>query len=70
MGTPICALINNLDLKQSDYSHFQTIPRPGHSDFSYHCKYQVNRSSGGGRSSARETIGSVVTGVFASQYLD
>lgn len=48
---------------------FANIPRPGHADYSYLSKYGVKASSGGGRSSARETIGRVIGGAVAKQYL-
>lgn len=45
------------------------IPRPGHADYTYHHKYGVHASSGGGRSSARETIGRVAAGAAVEQWL-
>ena len=56
-------------MKKKDYSSFRNIPRPGHSDFTYLKKYGIKASSGGGRSSARETIGRVIGGALAKQYL-
>ena len=44
-------------------------PRPSHADWSYLLKYGVKASSGGGRSSARETIGRVAAGAIAEKYL-
>jgi chorismate synthase len=45
------------------------MPRPGHADYTYHIKYGVHASSGGGRSSARETIGRVAAGAIAEKWL-
>lgn len=45
------------------------IPRPGHADFTYQIKYGNRASSGGGRSSARETIGRVAAGAIAEKWL-
>lgn len=45
------------------------MPRPGHADYTYHVKYGVHASSGGGRSSARETIGRVAAGAIAEKWL-
>jgi chorismate synthase len=47
----------------------QFIPRPSHADFTYQMKYGVRAASGGGRSSARETIGRVAAGAIAEKYL-
>jgi chorismate synthase len=47
----------------------QNIPRPGHADYTYQVKYGVRASSGGGRSSARETIGRVAAGAVAEKWL-
>ncbi len=45
------------------------MPRPGHADYTYLKKYGVKAESGGGRSSARETIGRVIAGAVAKQFL-
>ena len=52
--------MNNLDHRPHDYSETDLYPRPSHADFTYLEKYGVKASSGGGRSSARETIGGVI----------
>ena len=46
-----------------------TTPRPGHADYTYHHKYGIHAASGGGRSSARETIGRVAAGAAIEQWL-
>ena len=59
LGTPIGMLVRNEDHRPKDYggSTMDLFPRPSHADFTYLEKYGVKASSGGGRSSARETIG-------------
>lgn len=71
LGTPIAMLVRNQDQRPKDYTD-QTLdeyPRPSHADFTYLEKYGVKASSGGGRSSARETIGRVAAGALAEKYL-
>jgi len=69
LGTPIALFVGNKDQRPSDYQNMQSIPRPSHADFTYQVKYGVRASSGGGRSSARETIGRVAAGAIAEKYL-
>ncbi|MCL2790502.1 MAG: chorismate synthase [Desulfobulbus sp.] len=69
LGTPIMLLINNKDQRPRDYSEMSRIPRPSHADFTYQMKYGIRASSGGGRSSARETIGRVAAGAIAEKWL-
>jgi len=57
LGTPIGLLVKNEDQRPHDYSETDLYPRPSHADFTYLEKYGLKASSGGGRSSARETIG-------------
>jgi chorismate synthase len=59
LGTPIAMVVRNEDQRPKDYggSTMDLYPRPSHADFTYLEKYGVKASSGGGRSSARETIG-------------
>jgi chorismate synthase len=59
LGTPIGMLVRNEDQRPKDYggSTMDLYPRPSHADFTYLEKYGIKASSGGGRSSARETIG-------------
>lgn len=71
LGTPIAMLVRNQDQRPKDYTD-QTLdeyPRPSHADFTYLEKYGIKASSGGGRSSARETIGRVAAGALAEKYL-
>ena len=69
LGTPIMLLINNKDQRPQDYGEMSRIPRPSHADFTYQIKYGVRASSGGGRASARETIGRVAAGAIAEKWL-
>ncbi|KAK0613289.1 chorismate synthase [Immersiella caudata] len=71
LGTPICMIVKNEDQRPKDYgdSTMDLYPRPSHADWTYLEKYGVKASSGGGRSSARETIGRVAAGAVAEKYL-
>jgi chorismate synthase len=69
LGTPIALLVPNTDTRPGDYSDMANIPRPSHADFTYLQKFGVKASSGGGRSSARETIGRVAAGAIAEKIL-
>ncbi|KAJ2904940.1 hypothetical protein MKZ38_006805 [Zalerion maritima] len=71
LGTPIGLLVMNEDQRPKDYggSTMDVYPRPSHADWTYLEKYGVKASSGGGRSSARETIGRVAAGAIAEKYL-
>ncbi|EIN13239.1 chorismate synthase [Punctularia strigosozonata HHB-11173 SS5] len=69
LGTPIALLVKNEDQRPHDYSETDLYPRPSHADYTYLQKYGVKASSGGGRSSARETIGRVAAGAIAEKYL-
>ncbi|PVV02837.1 hypothetical protein BB560_002695 [Smittium megazygosporum] len=69
LGTPICMFVPNKDQKPHDYSETDFFPRPSHADWTYLQKYGIKASSGGGRSSARETIGRVAAGAIAEKYL-
>ncbi|EAR95503.1 chorismate synthase (macronuclear) [Tetrahymena thermophila SB210] len=70
IGSPIAFLVRNQDQIKKDYSEMDQIPRPGHADYTYLIKYGVKAQSGGGRSSARETIGRVCAGALADIYLE
>ncbi len=69
LGTPIGLLVHNKDQRPGDYDEMDQVPRPSHADFTYQTKYGNRASSGGGRSSARETIGRVVAGAIAEKIL-
>eukprot|EP00802_Teleaulax_amphioxeia_P012005 Tamp_12043.p1 GENE.Tamp_12043~~Tamp_12043.p1 ORF type:complete len:435 (-),score=133.30 Tamp_12043:550-1746(-) len=69
LGTPIGMFVKNKDMRPHDYGDMSQIPRPSHADFTYQMKYGFRASSGGGRSSARETIGRVAAGAIAEKFL-
>lgn len=69
LGTPIGMVVLNKDHRPKDYSETDIYPRPSHADYTYVEKYGVKASSGGGRSSARETIGRVAAGAIADKVL-
>lgn len=66
LGTPIAMIVRNEDQRPKDYggSTMDLYPRPSHADYTYLEKYGVKASSGGGRSSARETIGMPIFSPF------
>ncbi len=69
LGTPITLVVQNLNQRPGDYSGLRAIPRPSHADYTYQLKYGTRAASGGGRASARETVGRVAAGVVAEQLL-
>jgi chorismate synthase len=69
LGTPISILVWNSDAKPQHYAPFQHIYRPSHADYAYDAKYGIRNWQGGGRSSARETIGRVAAGAIAKKLL-
>ena len=69
LGTPIGFIIRSNDQNPGDYAAMQTIPRPSHADYTYEQKYGLRSSSGGGRSSARETAARVCAGTIAEKML-
>lgn len=70
LGSPIGMLVLNEDQRPHDYGEMDIYPRPSHADYTYIQKYGVKSSSGGGRSSARETIGRVAAGAIAERILE
>ena len=69
LGTPITLVVENRSQRPADYSETANIPRPSHADYTYMAKYGKAPPSGGGRSSARETVGRVAAGSVAEKYL-
>jgi chorismate synthase len=69
LGTPITLVVRNQDAKKDEYSALANIYRPSHADFTTERKYGIRASSGGGRASARETIGRVAAAGIADQVL-
>jgi len=68
-GTPISIMVPNEDQRSEAYSEMETMYRPSHADYTYDAKYGVRSVAGGGRASARETIGRVAAGAVASKIL-
>ncbi|KAH6563043.1 chorismate synthase [Batrachochytrium salamandrivorans] len=69
LGTPIAIMVPNQDQRPHDYGSMDMYPRPSHADWTYLQKYGIKASSGGGRSSARETVGRVAAAAVAEKYL-
>lgn len=70
LGSPIGILVRNTDHRPSAYTEMQQAYRPSHADYTYDAKYGIRAVSGGGRSSARETIGRVAAGAIARRVLE
>ena len=69
LGTPISLMVWNKDARPQDYDEMKTKFRPSHADYSYQAKYGIRNWKGGGRASARETIGRVAAGAVARKVL-
>jgi chorismate synthase len=69
-GAPLAMLVRNKDARSGAYDHLREVYRPSHADFTYDAKFGHRSIAGGGRSSARETIGRVAAGAIAMQLLD
>lgn len=68
-GTPVSMLVRNTDQRSHDYGDMAEMYRPSHADFTYDLKYGFRDHRGGGRSSARETVGRVAAGALARKLL-
>jgi chorismate synthase len=69
LGTPISMWAKNEDQRSEAYSEMATKFRPSHADYTYQAKYGIRAWAGGGRTSARETIGRVAAGAIAKKIL-
>jgi len=69
LGTPIAILVRNQDARPQAYEHIKDVFRPSHADYTYEAKYGIRNWQGGGRASARETIGRVAAGAVARKLL-
>ena len=69
LGSPIAMLVGNTDARPSAYEDFKNVYRPSHADYTTEAKYGIRNWQGGGRASARETIGRVAAGAIARQLL-
>ncbi len=69
LGTPIAIAVRNKDARPEDYTEIARKFRPSHADYTYEAKYGIRNWQGGGRASARETIGRVAAGAIAKKIL-
>jgi chorismate synthase len=69
LGSPIAMLVRNADARSGAYDHLAEVYRPSHADYTTEAKYGIRAVAGGGRSSARETIGRVAAGAVARKLL-
>lgn len=69
LGTPISMWVQNDDARPEAYTEMKTKFRPSHADYSYFAKFGIRAWPGGGRTSARETIGRVAAGAIAKKIL-
>src|ERR1041385_5143779 len=69
LGTPICLWVKNEDARPEAYEEMAKKFRPSHADYTYAAKFGIRNWQGGGRSSARETIGRVAAGGIARKIL-
>jgi chorismate synthase len=69
LGTPISMVVRNKDGRSKDYEEMRVKYRPSHADYTYDAKYGIRNWMGGGRASARETIGRVAAGAIAQKIL-
>jgi chorismate synthase len=69
LGTPICVSVLNKDARPDAYREMETAFRPSHADYTYQAKYGIRNWQGGGRSSARETIGRVAGAAVGKKVL-
>jgi len=68
-GAPIALVIENTNQQSKDYTHLQSVYRPGHADYTFQQKYGIRDHRGGGRSSGRETAARVAAGAIAKKWL-
>jgi chorismate synthase len=69
LGTAIALLVRNTDARSGAYEDMRDVYRPSHADYTYEAKYGIRNWQGGGRASARETIGRVAAGAIARKLL-
>lgn len=69
-GAPLAIVIENTNVRSSDYNNILTTPRPGHADFTAQVKWQGHQDvSGGGHFSGRLTAPLCAAGGIALQLL-
>jgi len=69
LGSPIAIIVRNTDARPTAYADFKDTFRPSHADYTYEAKYGIRNWQGGGRASARETVGRVAAGAIARKLL-
>src|SRR5580700_9074602 len=69
LGTPISMWVKNEDARPEAYSEMASKFRPSHADYTYQAKFGIRNWQGGGRTSARETVGRVAAGAVARKIL-
>jgi chorismate synthase len=69
LGSPIAIVVRNTDARPAAYTELKDVYRPSHADYTYEAKYGIRNWQGGGRASARETVGRVAAGAIARQLL-
>jgi chorismate synthase len=69
LGTPISLWVKNEDARPEAYAEMKTRFRPSHADYTYYAKFGIRDWRGGGRASARETVGRVAAGAIARKLL-
>ena len=69
LGSPIGIMVRNTDARPAAYADFKDTFRPSHADYTYEAKYGIRNWQGGGRASARETVGRVAAGAIARKLL-
>ena len=69
-GHPIALVVRNRDARPGDYEELRTVYRPSHADYTFEAKYGIRDPSGGGRASARVTVGHVAAGAVARRLLE
>jgi len=69
LGTPISMWVKNEDARPEAYNEMATKFRPSHADYTYQAKFGIRNWQGGGRTSARETVGRVAAGAVAKKIL-
>jgi chorismate synthase len=69
LGTPISIMVLNKDARPGAYAEMKETYRPSHADYTYEAKFGIRNWQGGGRASARETVGRVAAGAVARKVL-
>ena len=69
LGTPLALLVRSGDMRSRDYDDLKDVYRPSHGDYAWQQKYGIRDHRGGGRCSGRETLGRVMAGAVAEQFL-